>query len=252
MKKIMLIFGAIIFASIILTSCGGAGKKEFSIKPSTTAVKGDLSDFFEVVEGTYKLEKAEGDNSDFNLKVQLKRTDQEFDFDAKDLESRGYFQLCSSLLGEGGTPIVIGSTDGMGVGTAYQGRKELTTLKSGETSWVEFTFSPIEGMEKVTTFEINSTVRKEMGTSNSSSVSGNETTSVDCDKFIKDYEDFANSYIKLIKKYKANPTDASILSEYTEAVDKASKMQTEASNCTDAKYATKLMDIANKIAKAAM
>lgn len=82
--------------------------------------------------------------------------------------------------------------------------------------------------------------------------SSSSSSSVDCDQFIKDYTAFVDSYIKLLKKYKANPTDASILSEYTEAAQKAAEMQTDASSCSDPKYAAKLMDLANKIAKAAM
>ena len=77
------------------------------------------------------------------------------------------------------------------------------------------------------------------------------SSSQDCDKFIKDYEEFVNSYIAVLKKYKANPTDASIIGEYAQMATKATEMQTGASNCTDAKYATKLMTLSTKIANAA-
>lgn len=73
----------------------------------------------------------------------------------------------------------------------------------------------------------------------------------DCGIFIKDYEAFVNSYIKVLKKYKANPNDATILSEYTDALQKASEMQTNAAACTDLKYASKLLDLNNKLAQAA-
>jgi flagellum-specific peptidoglycan hydrolase FlgJ len=56
----------------------------------------------------------------------------------------------------------------------------------------------------------------------------------------------------LMKKYKANPTDPSILIEYSDAAQNAVDMQSNASNCTDPKYASKLMELANKIAKSAM
>jgi hypothetical protein len=77
-----------------------------------------------------------------------------------------------------------------------------------------------------------------------------ETTS-DCDKFIKDYEVFVDSYIKILKKYKKNPTDASILTEYSDVMQKATTMQTNAANCTDAKYSAKLLELATKMTKAA-
>ena len=251
MKNAMTVFGAIIFASLIFTSCGG-GKKEYSIKPSSTNVKGDLSSFFEVVDGSYKLEKGAGKYDNFKMKIQLKRKGGAFDFDAKDLESRGYFGLCCSLLGEGGTPVVLGSFEGMGVGTAYEGRKELITLKDGEVSWVEFTFGSGAEMEKVKTFDINSSVDKgkQMSSSDDSGSSTSTSSSVDCDKFITDYEAFVRSYIKILKKYKANPSDASILTEYTEAAQKASEMQTNANNCTDPKYASRLLRLSTKLAEA--
>jgi len=263
MKKTLLKLNVLTLAIIILaltSSCGG-GKKEYSIKPSSTAVKGDLSNYFEVVDGSYKLEKGAEKFDQYKIKVQLKRKDGAFDFDAKDLESRGYFRLCTSLLGEGGTPIVLGSTEGMGQGDGNEGRKELIALKTGETGWVEFRFTSLDEkdeMDKVKTFEINSSVNKEEQTSSSSSSSDDKdkssstASSGDCDKFLKDYEAFANSYIKVLKKYKANPNDASILSEYTEMAQKETEMQTNISTCTDPKYASKILELNTKIAQAAM
>jgi ABC-type glycerol-3-phosphate transport system substrate-binding protein len=80
----------------------------------------------------------------------------------------------------------------------------------------------------------------------------NTGSASDCDTFIKDYEEYADSYIVIVKKYKADPTDATILTEYTDLAQKAVKMQEGAANCTDPKYTKKLMEIASKIAKAAI
>ena len=76
-------------------------------------------------------------------------------------------------------------------------------------------------------------------------------SSGDCDQFIKDYEEFVNSYIVVMKKMKANPSDMSVISEYTEMASKAANMQTDASDCNDAKYAAKLSQLATKMATAA-
>ena len=256
MKKVCQLLKLLSVAFILIlsvTSCGNK-KKEISIKPVSTSIKGDLSEYFEVVDGSYQLSWDGDEYSDYIMKVQLKRKDKEFDFDAKDLESRGYFNLCSSLFGDGGTPIIIGSTDGMGIGICHKGRVELTTAKSGEINWVEFSFSPKEEIAKSKTFEINSTVDKEKSHSSSSSsnTKGKSTsiTSNDCDQFIKEYTAFVNSYVKLLKKYKANPTDPTILNEYTESVTKATELQQHASTCTDAKYASKLLELSNKITQA--
>ncbi|MBQ7128564.1 MAG: hypothetical protein IJO19_01070 [Clostridia bacterium] len=41
--------------------------------------------------------------------------------------------------------------------------------------------------------------------------------------FLKEYDEWADKYIELYKKYKANPADTSLLSEYTEVVQKATE-----------------------------
>ena len=75
---------------------------------------------------------------------------------------------------------------------------------------------------------------------------------IDCDQFIKDYSAFADSYIKLLNKRRANPKDPSILIEYTDAAAKALVMQKNASSCNDAEHSAKILEIANRIAKAAL
>jgi hypothetical protein len=162
------------------------------------------------------------------------------------------------LLDEQGVPLVTADREGMRSQGVNSEDAAFASLKPGETGWAIFSFTgDKETMEKVRLLQIGSKANMEQA-DNSSSSSSSEVTesssssSVDCDQFIKDYSDFVDSYVKLLKKYKANPTDASILSEYTEAAQKAAEMQTDASSCTDPKYASKLMELANKIAKAAM
>lgn len=264
MKKVLTIFGAMIFASVIFTSCGGGKQADIEIKPKSTAVKGDLSDYFTVVEGSYKLVQGEEYSKNppkyyYSVKVQIKRTDKEFDFNAVDLESRGYLSLVCDLFDSTGTPVITADREGMRTQGRNSEDKAMVSLKPGESGWAIFAFiGKKEEMNKITTFEVCSNVNMDKAKSVSSSSSTSESTesssssSVDCDQFIKDYSNFVDSYVKLLKKYKANPTDPSILSEYTEAAQKAAEMQTDASNCTDPKYATKLMELANKIAKASM
>jgi hypothetical protein len=266
MKKLLTIFGAISFASTILTSCGGDAA-DIEIKSKATEVKGDLSDYFTVVEGTYKLVQGEEytDYSNdppkgvynYSVKVQIKRTDMEFDFDAVDLESRGYLSLVCDLLDAAGMPVITADREGMRTQGRNSEDKAMVSLKPGESGWAIFEFiGKKEEMNKITTLEICSNVDMDQAESISSSSSADEnsesssSSSVDCEQFIIDYEEFADSYISLLKKYKANPTDASIMTEYTDAAQKAMDMQEEASSCTDPTYASKLMQIATKIARA--
>jgi len=75
----------------------------------------------------------------------------------------------------------------------------------------------------------------------------------DCEKFCSDYEAFADEYITFMKKYKANPTDASILTEYSEMMSKAADMEKNSKDCaSDVKVAQRLSKIVAKMAKAAM
>ena len=78
-----------------------------------------------------------------------------------------------------------------------------------------------------------------------------EDATGDCDQFIADYEAFVNSYIVIIKKMKANPSDMSIMSEYTEMVSTATTMQENVGDCMgDAKYAVKLTKLLTKMTNA--
>ena len=78
-----------------------------------------------------------------------------------------------------------------------------------------------------------------------------EASSSDCDQFLKDYESFADSYIAIVEKMKANPTDMSVMTEYTSMMTKLTEMQSGGQDCTDPEYVTKMSEIAMKITNAA-
>ena len=69
--------------------------------------------------------------------------------------------------------------------------------------------------------------------------------------YLDSNNDYVNSYIAAAKKMKANPSDMSVMTEYSEMAAKASTMQTDAKDCTDPKYAAKLAKIAAKLATVA-
>jgi flagellum-specific peptidoglycan hydrolase FlgJ len=263
MKNVMTILGAILFATTILTSCGGGEKKpnEINLKPISSSIKGELSEYFNIVEGTYKLtgdDKYSGTDN-YQLKVQFSRTDKAFDFDVNSvLNIVGGFALYCDLLDEQTAPVIQADRGGMITQGSSDGIESLASLKSGETGWVTYHFSGSpEVIEKIKSFSVDSKSGKDLqrvssSTSSESTDNSSSTSSVDCDQFIKDYSAFADSYVKLMKKYKANQSDPSILNEYTEAAQKAMDMQKDDSSCTDPAYASKLMELANQIAKAAM
>lgn len=261
MKKIKQPLNLLVIAimtSILTISCGGGSKSEIAkVKPEKVEITGDLSDYLQVVDGEYEVT----DNFGGHLSIKVKATKAlpEGEMINKTSEIR------ASLLNESGMPV-----SGTGDLVCYVNNddKLLNLLKKGtgeeviSLSSLLTEYNAKEHAGKVKKFSVSSTIKeKEAGTvsasesSDNSYVSSDESvsasSSTDCDQFITDYEEFIRSYIAILKKYKANPTDASILTEYTEMASKAASMQTDASNCTDAKYAAKLTKLNTKIANAA-
>ena len=78
-------------------------------------------------------------------------------------------------------------------------------------------------------------------------------TAADCEQFCSDYEAFANEYVSILKKYKANPADPTILQEYNEMATKAIDMQSSGAKCAaDPAVAARITKALKKITKAAM
>lgn len=90
--------------------------------------------------------------------------------------------------------------------------------------------------------------------------SNNENTGAEeWRQFLKDYEAWVDDYIAIVKKYKDNPTDMSILTDYTNMVsemadwaERADEIELELED-TDAalEYSSELLRIAAKLAEAA-
>jgi hypothetical protein len=108
-----------------------------------------------------------------------------------------------------------------------------------------------ESAEQAVTTEETAPKQEETTTSEAPSEEKVSESKSDCDEFIKDYEEFVNDYISIIKKMKANPTDMTIMGEYTDMATKAASMQSDAKNCTDPKYASQIAKLGMKMANAA-
>lgn len=82
---------------------------------------------------------------------------------------------------------------------------------------------------------------------------------VDWREFLDEYEEWVDSYIALLNKYKANPSDASLITDYykmasqaAEWSSKADKVKTELTDSSElAEYSARLLKISEKITKAA-
>lgn len=75
--------------------------------------------------------------------------------------------------------------------------------------------------------------------------------------FLEEYDEFVDEYVQLFRQYKENPTDLSILEDFTEASSKAEDWASRASDITKelisspadaAKFASELLEITKKLA----
>lgn len=74
----------------------------------------------------------------------------------------------------------------------------------------------------------------------------------ECLKFLSSYEEFMDDYIALLKKYKQNPSDMSILKEYTEMLGQSTKWAEGNEDCAvNPEFYNKFTEIQMKIANAA-
>ena len=75
----------------------------------------------------------------------------------------------------------------------------------------------------------------------------------DCDNFLANYGAYADSYASLAAKYAKNPTDMSIMSEYTDMATQAQKMQESLPEAcqADAAFLKRYTRITAKVSKAA-
>ncbi len=78
------------------------------------------------------------------------------------------------------------------------------------------------------------------------------TDEFDCDKFIEDYSSFADSYVKIVKLHKANPTASAVLLQYAEALEKAETLKADSKKCDKPSHAAKILEISTRISMASV
>lgn len=221
----------VFIATLFLVSCGSK-VKEVAIKPSTTAVSGDLEGYISVVDGEYKIEQTK---HDLVLTIKM-RVD-------KKLEEKEFEKISADILDEHGAPIT-------GIGTFYTAKgiwsqadankkiDEALAKGSGEL-YIQLT-EEITGAkdeetlklaaEKAKTFSIHTIFAKPKSESGRMSVeefnkigssSSVSTGSTDWDNLLDDYDKYVTEYVKFYKK--AMKGDQSALAEYPELMAKATE-----------------------------
>jgi hypothetical protein len=261
MKKVMKFLGVLFFASILLTSCGDSEEK-LVLKVDKVSINGDSKEYIEVVPGEYELKKVKDELGEDQLQISIKfRVKNEFDQSKMD-ENTDLGNLSLRITDSNGSPINL-EFDPADI-SDYD--KLTSLLKSKKGDEVTVLFKPMafgdealikevlkngKGIE-ITSADITN-LKSESNIDNSISSDETESTSGDCEQFCADYEEFANEYVAFMKKYKSNPSDMSILAEYSEMVQRASEMQESSADCSaDLTVAARITKALSKIAKAAM
>lgn len=286
MKKALVIIGVVLLCILLLAICRGRNNRSNSAKekekitlpdPPTdlkyeavSQIDGPLSGYVEVVPGSYLFElvKDESDyrtNYDGKMKVKFK-----FLKPISVKAGTGYNHFGPGFRGKALADQDIPLDFCLDISCS----EDLATyLKRGSgEEWLTITLScqgspdntgeavkMIENFKSGKKIRFNSEIVEEKFESSSSSSSSKEddrdksgsVSSSDCDKFLKGYEKFMLEYIDVLKKYQKNPSDPSIISDYTSMLSKANDWAEKTADCAnDSKYAAKLLEIQTKIANA--
>lgn len=135
--------------AVVLASCGGKKSSDSEgivLTPETTHIKGDLGDYFEVVDKEYTVSDQWGDL----VSVEVKRTGVAYAFDLKGIEPYGTFGqgvtghagFGIEILDENGNVIDKSSASASGLSGMYSSddMKDALKLKEGETCTVRWSF----------------------------------------------------------------------------------------------------------------
>lgn len=271
---------AIAIMAVCLASCGGkknsSENEEIVITPETTHIKGDLGDYFEVVDKEYTITHDFGDM----VSIEVKRTDADYLFDLNGVEPYGtYGQGVTGnagfgieILDENGSVIekIAATASGMSGMYSSDDMKEALKLKAGETGTVRWSFH-LDGDKKPAKFRITSAYEEvdssNWDSSSSSSddesddnssddddsyISSSSSDSQDWDALLDSYEQYVDKYISYMKK--AAKGDTSALSEYPALMKKAQEFSNKLSGAQGVMSASqwaRYMRITNKMTKAA-
>lgn len=269
-KNLNICFAIVI--AILFASCGGGksdkGTTSVTVKPKTTVIKGDLGDYFEVINQDYIIKVDENSFLTSGLiSVEVKRNDKDFAFPTENINPFGtngsedyHVGFGIELFGDAGSQVIKNATEG-GMGGPYSSEDVtgLMKLKKGETGYIRWSVDELEGLK---TFQLSSAIEKSEhssysgsdgdNSSDNSSVSSSGGTE-DWDAVLKSYESYIDQYIKLMKKAKNG--DASAITEYASMMEKATDLATKMQNAGDDLSSTqmaKFVKLQTKLANAAL
>ena len=153
---------------LILASCGKS--KDVTLTPESATIKGDLKEYFTVVEKPYVIKYDESGWNKYLISIELQRTDVPFKFNTEGIEPVGHSGV--GVYGNFGIGIDIKDADGNiaiswsptadGLSGVYSSEdlENLFLLESGETGRVRWSTNDFENYEnKNFTFKVSSSLK---------------------------------------------------------------------------------------------
>jgi hypothetical protein len=261
----MVKFLTLFLSVFILASCG-SGENETpsapakpivvvaSLAPDTTEISGPLGEYLRIVDKSYDVE---ANDQEYYLTLMVEAIKP-----TGPINTGGWMcaEMSLTLLNDNGMPI-----SGFTPATLFEGNNELRNILvsgSGQAFLKFKDFEPkadsliktlaksflISGRpltDHIDPAQVSKTettsLKEEESSSNSSSASSS------CEQWLKDYDSWATKYIEFMRKYKKNPADRSMLSDYSRLTSEMTKWANGNSDCDDAASIARMTEIANRL-----
>lgn len=234
-----------------------------------------MKPYFKVVDKDYKIKiDDDGFMKTAMITVEVKRTNEEFDFPTDNINPFGTMGSEDYHIGFGieildeSRPVVIKNATAGGMSGPYSSEDVtgLMNLGKEETGYIRWSFDG-EKLDGLKSFQISSALQAEThdnsySSSDDSSDDSNESSenvassgSEDWDEMLDDYEEYVDEYIKFYKK--AMKGDNSAMSDYPAMMEKATALQTsmgnaQSNNELSTTQIQRMMKIQTKMANAAL
>lgn len=214
---------------LILVSCGGKESKDVTLTPESATIKGDLKEYFTVVDKPYVIKYDESGWEKYTISIELQRTDVPFQFNTDGIDPVGYsgagvngnFGIGIDIRDSDGNIAISWSPTATGLSGVYSSDdlKNLLLLESGESGRVRWTTNDFENYEnKNFTFKVSSSLKI------NKQVSRSEKKKEDAGSSIYDaYADAVSETSRAMKEAQAEAARA-----MQEAQDEAARMIKEA------------------------
>lgn len=219
---------------IAFASCSGKGdstKEGTVLTPKSTEIKGDMGEYFEVVNKDYPIVTENGASI---INVEVKRKDADYTFNP---ENAAPFGAGTANYRVGFGIELFDSTGGAkGIKNAIDVGKDgvfntndvvsVIKLKKGETGYIRWAIENPAGLK---TFQLTSVLEgsatDQPGVQNSEVVPAAAKSVIDWNKVLDDYEALVNQYISLSKK--AKNKDIAAMTELPLVLGKANDVATK-------------------------